>query len=424
MNRLAIAACSLALSLGTLRAEGTETLGPVTGIKIAEGSGIVGAGIGLVNGPGTINIDVPTEATVKQVILYWEGQHTLETNGDGVATVNGKSVTGTRIGGATYFFNHTDGQHWVSTWRADITELGLVKPGSNALLVTDLFDNGMHRMDGAGVFVIYDDGTKANIQVKDGNDLAHVRFLAPLDKCIPMTFDVVEATEAKTVDLVIFVGGVSGWNRPNQMYIGNDVETTKVKYDDPFSMALGAEFDVLNIPVSVPAGATKITVEIVSDYSTTYPERLPASLAWVLAATSEDLASAEECPHGPRWWKRNLDAWKLTGLSPDTTVAEAFKAEGCEFPSRMYPRLAGLTLQQVLCKRTCHWRHRAVLFLLREAVAALLNARHPNVAYPVSARDVVCMTDRVLASGYCYYIVSLGWKFAWLNRWCREWSCN
>ena len=53
-------------------AEGTETLGPAS-ITIASGTGIVAAGTGMKTQPGTISVDVPTGASVNQVLLYWSG---------------------------------------------------------------------------------------------------------------------------------------------------------------------------------------------------------------------------------------------------------------------------------------------------------------------------------------------------------------
>ena len=62
-------------------ADGTETLGTPS-IAIASGSGIVAAGTGMVDQPGTIDIAVPAGATVNQVLLYWEGQMSTDVAGD------------------------------------------------------------------------------------------------------------------------------------------------------------------------------------------------------------------------------------------------------------------------------------------------------------------------------------------------------
>lgn len=58
----------IAIGAGSAWADGTETLGPPS-IPIAGGTGIIGAGTGLADGPGFINIDVP--GAVQQAVLYW-----------------------------------------------------------------------------------------------------------------------------------------------------------------------------------------------------------------------------------------------------------------------------------------------------------------------------------------------------------------
>ena len=160
-----IIATALLPSWSSVGADGTETLGPPS-VAIAEGSGVVVSGVGLeLSQPGTINIDVPVGATVEQVLLYWEGQSTTDIGGDETVDVNGTSVTGTLIGGPTLFFPNAYG----STYRADITALGAVVAGPNAVAVGGLTFDRVN--NGAGLVVIYDDGTTADIGIVDGNDL-------------------------------------------------------------------------------------------------------------------------------------------------------------------------------------------------------------------------------------------------------------
>ena len=104
---------------GPVLADGTETLGP-PGIFIESGTGIVAAGTGMATQPGTIDITVPAGATVNQVLLYWEGQMTTNVAGDDTLVIDGNNVTGTLIGGQTFFFNNA----YNSAFRADITGLG------------------------------------------------------------------------------------------------------------------------------------------------------------------------------------------------------------------------------------------------------------------------------------------------------------
>ena len=56
-------------------ADGTETLGPPS-IPIAAGTGVAVGGVGLFAQPASFTINVPTDAVVKQVLLYYEAGHT------------------------------------------------------------------------------------------------------------------------------------------------------------------------------------------------------------------------------------------------------------------------------------------------------------------------------------------------------------
>ncbi|MDH3910251.1 MAG: hypothetical protein OEU09_03075, partial [Rhodospirillales bacterium] len=65
-----LVSAGLMLGSASVWADGTESLGTPS-VPIASGTGIVGAGIGLAAGPGTISVDVPAGASVEQVLLYW-----------------------------------------------------------------------------------------------------------------------------------------------------------------------------------------------------------------------------------------------------------------------------------------------------------------------------------------------------------------
>ncbi|MHC4195700.1 MAG: hypothetical protein ACYSQZ_07125, partial [Planctomycetota bacterium] len=152
-------------TVGTL-ADGTEVLGPPS-IATASGSGIVAAGTGLNWQPGTITIDVPSGAIVNQVLLYWYGRGNADgVTGDDTIVVDGNLVMGTLIG-ESLGLPYPPSQ----VYRADITNLGLISAGSNSLTVNGLdftFNN-----NGAGVIVIFDDGSgAADIQIRDGHDFA------------------------------------------------------------------------------------------------------------------------------------------------------------------------------------------------------------------------------------------------------------
>jgi hypothetical protein len=288
---------SLGMVLGgaSAWADGTEALGP-PGITIQGGTGIVGAGIGLRDGPGTIDIDVPIGASIEQVLLYWSCLVRDAANRDNTVTVNTIPVVGdplTGIGGPTTFFASTQG----ISFRADITGLGEVTDGNNMLDIAgldDCDDNGTNTVNnGAGVLVIFDDGSSAPavIEVRDGNDLAFINFAPTLDATVPQAFNFAASGVDRTADLVMFFGSVSdGGFRPSAFDVTVNGDTTV--FNDVLGSNDGGEWDTVNISILVPAGETLLTIQAFSaDRENT--SFLPASLLW----TGAGMALREE-PQG------------------------------------------------------------------------------------------------------------------------------
>jgi hypothetical protein len=254
--------------------DGSEELG-MPSIAIADGSGFVEGGVGMVDtDTGNFDVTVPMGATVMQVLLYWEGG-TTGLDGDDTISVNGNSVTGTEIGGPTNFFDNYD----FYAYRADITADGWVVPGLNSFEITDFdFDfsgNTLDENNGAGILVIYDDGTLADLSLFDGLDLAYFNFAGDLNHTVPKTFTFNAEVDPRVADLVVFAGSV-GVNRPNQ------IKVTTIAGDQIFDNVLGSSegllWDSHVIQVDVPAGATELTVELISVDSMT-PRG--ASMAWI-----------------------------------------------------------------------------------------------------------------------------------------------
>ena len=244
-------------------ADGTETLGPPS-IGIAGGTGIVGAGIGLRDGDGFIDIDVP--GAVQQVLLYW-GCFATPGNQDNTITVGGYPVTGdpmTGIGGPTRFFKLKGGVGVEgATFRADITGLGVVFEGPNFVSVEDLEGCDVVN-NGAGIMVIFDDGSSPPvIEVRDGNDLAFIDFDFPLDTTVPQTFNFDASDIGRTADLVLFFHSVTDVGlRPTSIDITVNGMTTV--FNNLLASNDGGEWDTVNMSVNIPAGATLLTVEVFS----------------------------------------------------------------------------------------------------------------------------------------------------------------
>jgi hypothetical protein len=254
--------------------DGTESLGPTT-LSLASGSGIVAAGVGLREGqPDNIDINVP--GAVQQVILYWEGQQ-LVSGGDPSININGTPVPGTLIGGPTHFYTNA----WSSTYRADITSMGVVASGANSIAVSGM--DFTRENNGAGIIVIYDDGsTAAEIQVVDGNDCCFYNFSNPLDRTEPQTFTFTSSSVPRTATLVMMASSVAS-DRPNVVRVTVGAVTTE--FVDIFHNLDGPEFDTSEISVDVPAGETSLTVQCFSEkHPSSVLTGIPASMCWMASS--------------------------------------------------------------------------------------------------------------------------------------------
>jgi len=273
----------LGLAAQSTFADGTETLAPPD-IAIASGSGIVAAGTGMVTQPGSITIDVPAGATVNQVLLYWEGQMSTNVAGDDTIVINNNIVTGTLIGGPTFFFSNT----YSSAFRADITGLGLVSAGANTLAVDDLSFSKV--ANGAGVLVVFDDGSGiAEINIRDGLDNAFINFPEPRQGTVPQTITFAPAGVNRVADFDLFFSSVAGTisgadaDRPTSIEVTVDGTTTV--FSNELASLDGEEWDTVNIGFDIPAGASSLTVQAFSrDDNNT--NNLPASFTWTAAGLS------------------------------------------------------------------------------------------------------------------------------------------
>ena len=364
---------------GAALADGTETLGDPS-IAIAEGSGFAAGGVGMDDGqPASFNVTVPAGAAVNQVLIYWEGfQRTA--GGDDTITINGNAVTGTLIGGPTEFFRRA----YSSTYRADITGLGLVSAGTSTLTVWDM--DFTTKNNGVGALVVYDDGTAADLQLKDGNDLAFHAFSPTLDTTVAQTFSFASADVDRDVDLTLFASSVTpdGDNRPNSVEVTIDGSVTV--FDTPFQSNNGPQFDVEVLTVTVPAGASQLTVQVLSNDPPPTGDGLPASLAWIGAGLTvpivEDNGGGEGCT--PGYWKQDhhFDSWDV--YSPGDSYDAAFGVKSSK----------DWTLAEAAAAKGGGEKA-----LARHATAALLNSANPDVDYEYSTAEVIALVQDAYATG-------------------------
>lgn len=311
-HRPLLSAATLSLALGAsvavaaaAGADGTETLGPPS-VTLATGTGIVANGVGLFTQPASFPLAVPSDATVKQVLLYYEAGHRQgDASGDSpdrTITVNGQNVTVPTIGGPSPFYNDV----LTATHRLDITDLHLINPGPNTVTVDGLDTDEVD--DGAGVVVIYDRPGEpaAELRLADGNDVAFVNFPPPRDATVAQTFTFTAAAIDRSATVQLLATSVhdpvpAGFpqtdpkHRPNILRV--TVAGTTTDYPNPFTDAQGREFDSATLAVSVPAGATALTLQMVSAYDATGD--LPASLVWLVGAVAVQVPPAPTTTAAP-----------------------------------------------------------------------------------------------------------------------------
>lgn len=403
MKKKLVSAVFLGVLLtGIAYADGSETLG-IPSIPIALGTGVVGAGVGMYSQPALVSVDVPMGATVEQVLVYWNGfRPDCALPPDDQITVNGNNVIGTLIGGPDFFFTGACS----STFRADITGLGLVAPGANLITLDDM---DFERPNGASIIVIIDDGSDyANIEIRDGDDTAYIGFPPPRFRTIPQTFTFAPSASDRTAELTVLAGSVVE-DRPNVIRAWVNGATTEVW--NLLASVQGAQWDHAMVPLLIPAGMSSVTAEVQSEDDGS--GRQPASLTWIggiLAIepprvtptpTPEIPTPTPTCtptpetptptptptntppPDGegctPGYWKNHLGAWPPTGYSPSDDFDTTF---GVDF------FLMNKTLLEAL-----NAGGGGVYRLGRHGTAALLNAAHPDVNYAYSVAEVIALVQ-------------------------------
>jgi hypothetical protein len=344
----------------------TETLGTPDELTVGSGTGVMVAGVGMRGSTtGTISITVPHP--VVQALLYWEGYETSAT-GDDQITVNSSGITGTLLGGPTLFFTDS----WTSTYRADITSM--VSQGSNTLNIADMTND---RNNGVGVLVIYDDGSdKAQIGLVDGSDCAYWDFGSPLDTTVPQTFTFDAASSDRTAQLVTFASSIGGADvRCNQVTLSFD-GGAPITVNNPFDDSDGLKFDSFSADITIPAGATSLTVQGLSAGACDNP----ASFVWLAAALAVvPEMGGDSCT--PGYWKNirmHGCEWAAAGYSPTDDFDTVFGTDWFSPNKTLHQALSAKNSEGGGCGQTA-----------RHGTAALLNAANPDVNYPMTVTEVI-----------------------------------
>lgn len=283
----AIAGIGFLMPSPPVGANGTEQLGPPD-IAIASGTGVVSEGTGMFVQPSTVNLTVPANATVKQVLLYWQGEDTGA--GDSTITVNGTTeVGGTLIGGPSLFYSNVQ----ATSYRADITGLGIIHPGANSVALSGLNFNVAN--NGASIVVIYDDQSGfQTIAVRDGVDNAYIGFDGDLKVTEPQTFPVTAAAFDRQAQVDLLVGSVDD-ARGSVVRITSGGQVVG-EYFNLLGDTDDEEWDDVDLEFTIPANANSVTVEVISQ---DVDGKFAASLEWVAAILSAPGAGGNCTPTVP-----------------------------------------------------------------------------------------------------------------------------
>jgi hypothetical protein len=127
-------------------------------------------------------------------------------------------------------------------------------------------------------------------------------------------------------------------------------------------------------------------------------------------STSTSTTTIPKKPEGctPGYWKQpqHLDSW--VGFTPGQTLESVF-----DVPDAF--GLDDVTLLQALSLQGGPTTADAASILLRQAVAAILNAANPDVDYSLSVTEIVARVNAALASGDRSSILALAAELDRLN---------
>ncbi len=377
-------ACSLlgaSLLTASAHADGTEQLGAFAGLAKAQAVAAAGVGV-LVGQPASIQLDLPEGAQVRQVLLYWEGLDWSP--GDhgptATATVGGYSALGDRIGGPTDLFGAT----YSSTYRADITNLGLVGAGANTIQVSDILFTRYQQ--GAGIVALYDlAGSTTRVQLADGNDVANHLFPGSFSTTAPVSFAIQPSDVAQEVEVNLFFAPFND-NQASVLVFESGGQQLDLLID-VIHQNDGPAWCTLRHTLTVPAGATELSVRALPVDSLAGPSKWmgEAKFVWMMAAlTTPGAAETVQGGLDACFWASNKSLWDGKGddLTDDVRASDSFNGSfGVNFFK------SGLVSWVSLHDAT-QIKVGGLFGLNREAAAALANA-DAGIGYPLDRNEVV-----------------------------------
>jgi hypothetical protein len=376
------------------------------------GLAVAHTGIGLSGlGAGSRNLVMTLGGRVELALLYWAGRDRpcpvdepggpclLPEEGtykDQVLRFDGNLVTGTRLG--------AEGQPDTNAgpinnlgYFADVTELVRGRgTGRQTFPVSDGDrSSNLADLDGAGLLVVYTDSAHpapSRVIVFHGLDFAYGedRSHGSMEVTEPITFNHGAARASlRRGKLVIFAGDAVAIG-PDRIDVSRNASLV-----NRLDGSAGASWDADLFQVDLPAGAGATTVQIFSEPI----GRNPDSFLWVAAALWLPLPVPSGCPAG--LWNREAGLWGPTGLTVGQRVMNVFRE------ANEYGPAGAATVRTALRFREGPGLLGAAKRLLAAGVAAVLNAGHPKIEYPLTQVQVVTRVDTALRNDDVAEILAL-----------------
>jgi hypothetical protein len=366
-----------------------------------EGLALAQTGVGLLRlQTGSAELALDVGGPVEIAWLYWAGHDrpcpvdpetqvcavSEEPFKDQILRLDNLQITGQMLG--TEFEPVTSrGPTLHVAYGADVTEQVRAKgTGRLSFQVADgdLASN-LADLDGAGLLVVYTDpaGPRARVLGFHGADFAYGESRSPGETTVTeaVTFAHGAAKEVRQGEVVLFVGGAEKDRRPDRIEIRNNLPVI-----DRLDSSSGPEWDVDRLPASVLGRTVATTVQIFSEPW----GKTPDSLIWVAAALWLPLPEPQGCPADV--WNGRPE-WTGTGVVPGQLIKDVFSE------SFRYGQIGNATLRGALRFQGGGGLLGAAKLLVREGVAALLNATDRSLEYPYTRSQVIVLVDEALISG-------------------------
>jgi hypothetical protein len=273
-------------------------------------------------------------------------------------------------------------------YMADVT--GLVRSRSTGRQTFRISDpdpaSNLADLDGAGLLVVYTDpavSAPSRVIVYHGLDFAYGEDRAAGDTRVtdPFTFNhgAARAT-ARRGKLVVFAADAVKAG-PDRIDVSRNPSLP-----DRLDGSAGEAWDADLFSVDIPAGAGATSVQIFSEPVGKNPD----SVLWVMAALWLPLPVPSGC--SAAFWDRSQSLWSATGTLPTQKVSDLFTE------SKRYGSVATVTARAALRFQHGGGLLGAAKALAQAGVAALLNAGHPRIEFPLTRTQVITRVDTALRS--------------------------